>query len=527
MNSQMKPIVIKKNGKKLALHYLKYEMFKEFQKLEVFSNDGQMLAVYDLEEKDVSFLSLDAELGIIKLVYRTADKTYVGEETIDLMAGLNKKDGLNAEEIKFNGLIERIKVAMANLDGSEVEKDKHTELIGQTTYNQGAKNYVMSRIRRLLITWNELKKSEVEDYAYRIFARLYGMDVLQELDDDVEVGEIMVNAVTFPEFHSDIYYIKNGEKIKYDKQFDNLANLNNVFRRVIQFENKQLNSVSNAIVEATRPNRDRVNIVIPDASEGYVLNIRKFTNFLPSRDEMLKNGTINQDILKLVDALVKGKANIGVGGPMGTGKTTFVNYMLTHTAPIEGKVVIASVSETDVDRVLKGHDVRIFKVDEDKSFTFEALARTALRTTADRVIIPESRGSEFKQVYEMNLKTRGNMFTGHALEDEALLDVCVDMYKSDPSSANEDSQYIKDKLCKAIDIFFVMRKVGKDIRIKSISELTTNEQGEYAGMNRLLVWESNPENPLEGKYVKTGNKISEKLKRQLNEHLPMSVLNDL
>ena len=38
---------------------------------------------------------------------------------------------------------------------------------------------------------------------------------------------------------------------------------------------------------------------------------------------------------------------------MGTGKTTLINFLLTYTKPITRKVVIASVSETDIERVLR------------------------------------------------------------------------------------------------------------------------------------------------------------------------------
>jgi pilus assembly protein CpaF len=195
---------------------------------------------------------------------------------------------------------------------------------------------------------------------------------------------------------------------------------------------------------------------------------------------------------------------------------------------LERKVVIASVSETDVDRVLKGHDVGVFNVDEERGFTFEKLLRTSLRTTADRVIIPESRGGEFKQLYEANLKTRGNMFTAHALDDESFMEMCVDMYMSSPEAGSESSLHIKNKLTKGIDIVIIMRKVGNSIRIKSISEIMVTKTGEYAGMSQLYVWTFDPENPLVGKYARTENRLSTRLKTLLNENgVPLSEMEDL
>lgn len=526
MASTKNPIVIMKNGKKARLQELKLEMGRDFQIIEVYMDSGDLLAKQNVA--DYPYLSLDSELGAVKLVYKTGNDEYIDDEILDLKVEDDDRKYFTEEELSYKQLKDYIANEMDNPLGTEKEKAEHTRLLKETAVYEHAKQYVLSRIRRLLIAKETIPHEQIDEMAYRLYSDLYGLGAIQALDDDPEVGEIMVNAKVFPHFHSDIYYIKNQKKEKYYYGFNNLEQLKNVFDRVIAFNKKAINSVETAIVEATRPNRDRVNIIVPDASENYVLNIRKFTNFVPNLDMMKKSGTVDNFVDRLMDILVRGKANIGIGGPMGSGKTTFVNFLLTYTPKIERKVVIASVSETDVDRVLAGHDVVVFNVDEEKGFTFDRLVRTSLRTTADRVIIPESRGGEFKQLYEANLKTRGNMFTAHALDDESFLEMCVDMYMSSPDAGKESSTDIRNKLTKGIDVVVIMRKVGDKIRIKSISEVTTNAKGEYAGMNCLYKWEFDPERPLEGQYVRTQNRMTPELKKRLNEFgVPMSEIKNL
>lgn len=524
--SSKNPIIIMKNGKKARLQELKLEMGRDFQIIEVYMKSGDMLAKQNIV--DYPYLSLDSELESVKIVYKNADNEYIDDELLDLSVEDDNKKYYTAEELQYLELKHSIEEEMDNPLGTEKEKAEHTRLLKETSVYVESRNYVLSRIRRLLIAKNTIDYEKIDELAYQLYSDLYGLGAIQKLDDDPEIGEIMVNARVFPHFSSDIYYIKNGKKEKYYYGFKNLEELKNVFDRVIAFNKKAINSVETAIVEATRPNRDRVNIIVPDASENYVLNIRKFTNFVPNLNTMKKSGTVDNFVDKLMEVLVRGKANIGIGGPMGTGKTTYVNYLLTYTPKIERKVVIASVAETDVDRVLAGHDVVVFNVDEDKGFTFDKLVRTSLRTTADRVIIPESRGGEFKQLYEANLKTRGNMFTAHAMDDDSFLEMCVDMYMSSPDAGKESSADIRNKLTKGIDIVIIMRKVGDKIRIKSISEVTTNEKGEYTGMNLLYKWDFDPENPLEGHYVRTENRMTHAFKHRLNEFgIPMSELKDL
>ena len=168
---------------------------------------------------------------------------------------------------------------------------------------------------------------------------------------------------------------------------------------------------------------------------------------------MHESGTVNEEIEDLLKLMVKGKANIGIGGGMGTGKTTFINYLLSFTDPMERKTVLASVPEMSTDKVLKGHDVVILNVDESRGFTFDAHMRLALRTTADRIVIPESRGQEFKQVYEANLKTQGNMFTAHAKDDTSFFDMCVNMYLSSPEAGNEKAAPIASRFANLFSMY--------------------------------------------------------------------------
>lgn len=499
----------------------------EFKSLEIKTVDD--IPITEISMNSSTLLDIDKNLGVVALYYKTSDGKLLDKEIVDLLEKEKTLEIKDEEEIQYLKIKSDVQFEMDMPKGTEIEKGKHTECLKKSISDENARKYILSKIRKILMQkYSYLDSSKIKSYCYRIYSELYGMGILQELDDDMSVGEIMVNASTYPRFDCKIYYIKYGKKYKYEKTFKTLEDLKQVFSRTVQFQNKELNGVNNAIIEAVRPNQDRVNIIIPKASEQWVLNIRKFTNFIPSLDMMYQSGTVTPEINELLKVLVKGKANIGIGGPMGTGKTTFINFLLSHTPPMERKVIIASVPETDTERVLAGHDVCIFNVDEEKGFTFEKHVKASLRTTADRVIIPESRGGEFKQLYEANLKTKGNMFTAHAIDDYGFLDMCVDMYMSSPDCGNESAEYIKDKLCKGIDIIIMMCKLDGKIRIKSISEVEVDENFKFKAMNRLYEFKFDPENPTVGEYKKTKNKISYALKSRLNEQgVPMSALEEL
>lgn len=528
---RLNPVVIKKDNKPVGIiqcelpgNYefpLYVELFNKEKNKPLKLKDLKGNSIYSSKFDQNTFLSIDESVEEAILIFKNANGSVLTEQYIKTKD--NKKVS-NVKQDLYEELEQLVKDDMDNPKGTKEEKNNHTAMLKVATYDKKAKNYVLSKIRQVVVKSELVQSQDIEDIIYKLYGNLYGMGVLQELDDDIEVGEIMVNATTYPKFHSDIYYIKNGVKYKYDKQFKDLDELKKVFNRTIEFDNKEINSVENSIIEATRENKDRINIIVPDASDNYILNIRKFSNFIPNLATMKQSGTVDNFLDKLFDIVVRGKANIGIGGEMGTGKTTLINYLLTYTKPIERKVVIASVSETDIDRVLKGHDVVILNVNDEKKISFAKLMKASLRTTASRVIVPESRGEEFKQIYEANLKTKGNMFTAHALDDESFLDMCVDMYKS---TSNDDGRYVKDKLSKSINIIVIMKKIGNKIRIKSVSEIII-EDGKYKKMNPLYEWIIDPENPLEGHYERTENRLSPELKKIFNENgVPMSEMEDL
>lgn len=515
-------ILVRKGEEKLGLLPFEKDVREESYWVEIRSERG---VLFDERWTEDSLFFVDVQQHQqLTILFKDEYQRVIHEQKEDLTTWHHAK-GSKKDRVRYEEMVKAVKEEMDAPKGTELEIEWHTQMLNECTINEQARAYVMERIRQVLLRFS-ISEEEIERYTKQIYADFYGMGVLQEIDDDPEVGEIMVNGFVYPHFHCDIYYVKHGQKIRYDKTFQSLDELLNVFSRAIAFSKKELNSVENAIIEATRSNRDRVNIIIPDAAESYVMNIRKFQNFVPDLANMKKSGTVDDFIDRLMRVLVKGKANIGIGGAMGTGKTTFINFLLSYTPPEERKVVIASVSEMDVERVLKGHDVVVLNVDDSKQFTFERLIRASLRTTADRIIIPESRGGEFRQVYEANLKTKGNMFTAHALDDYSFLDICVDMYTGGDSKV--DVENIRNKIAKSIDIVVIMRKVGDKIRIKSISEVVLDEKKNFERMNLLYYWHGDPEDPAKGEYRRGDGRLTEGLKRRLNEYgVPMSEMRDL
>lgn len=504
--------VYKRNNE---VEYIPLKVSEEKYSYIIVKNDkNQELA--ELNFNDLKFEKIEVTGNKYITITFFNDKDFeLGTQEINLSDMVSE----NKEIDKLKTLKKHVSDMMARADGDEDFKEKHDKYMSTCTMIPEAREYVENKIIEIVRNYKVFEtEEEILSASRTLYADLYGLSVIQELDDDIDVGEILVNATEYPYFECSIYFYKFGIKHKYNKSFNSLLEVEQIFNRLVRYSGKELNKVENAEVEATRPNKDRITISIPLASENWHLNIRKFTNFVPTSEKMHQSGTVNKEIEDLLKVLVHGKANIGIGGAMGTGKTTFINYLLSFTDPMERKTVIASVPEMSTDKVLKGHDVVILNVDEQRNFTFSKHMRNALRTTADRIIIPESRGEEFKQVHEANLKTQGNMFTGHAKDDVAFFNACVGMYLSSPEAGNEKAETVANSLAQSIQIVIIMRNVEGKIRIKSVSEVLVTDEGNYGGMNSLIEWKFNPETPTEGYYERTNNRLSERTRTHLNEN---------
>lgn len=493
---------------------VKFDYTEKKYLLEIIGNDETPL--FKGIPKSETEIKIDSSYEFLTFnYYELDDNNNVGRLFFEESFDIRNNENINKTiHYKPTGLMEQVSFEMDNPKGNIEDIQNHTLMLKQSAFDKKARTYVENKISQIISKHRSLKDDEIAILVKTIYANLYGMGIIQELDDNENISEILINATVYPKFRCRIYYIKTNQSKKlYGKTFQTKEELLNIFSRAISFSKKELNSLENAIIETTRANGDRVNLIIPEASDNYVLNIRKFSNFVPTKENMMEMGTINEEIDLIMKKFVLGKANIGIGGEMGTGKTTFINYLLGYTNPLERKVIISSVKEIDVNTVLKDHDIISLNVNDDKDFTFSRFMKTALRTTADRIIIPESRGEEFKQVYEANLKTKGNMFTAHALNDSSFLDVCADMYME---NSNSDALFIKNKIAKSVDVIVIMKKINNMIRIKSISEVVLDENSQFKSLNLLYYWDfEDTKNDL--KYKKTNNKISNGLRLRLFE----------
>jgi pilus assembly protein CpaF len=206
------------------------------------------------------------------------------------------------------------------------------------------------------------------------------------------------------------------------------------------------------ILDARLPDGSRVAAVIPPCSlGGTTLTIRKFQSRFFTADELVRIGTLSQDILGEVRAAIETRHNILISGGTSTGKTTLLNALAALLPANERIVIIEDTAELHVDKpnIVRFESRRAQR--ELPAVTIRDLLRATLRHRPDRIIVGEVRGGEaFDLLQALNTGHSGTLSTIHAnsaVQALARLSSCVVQ-----SAVELPYQAVRYQIADAIDL---------------------------------------------------------------------------
>ena len=257
-----------------------------------------------------------------------------------------------------------------------------------------------------LLTLEEKKRLRQD-----LFHSIRRMDVLQDLLEDPEVTEIMVNGP------DNIFIEKAGKLSRYPGSFSSAQKLDDVIQRIVGASNRVVNT-SSPIVDCRLENGDRVNVVLsPIAVNGPILTIRRFPQNPITMGDLLRFGSIPEEIAQFLDKCVRAGLNIFISGGTGSGKTTFLNVLSDCIDPGERVITIEDNAELQIRHVpnLVQMEARNANVEGCRPISIRDLIKASLRMRPDRIVVGEVRGPEaIDMIQAMNTGHDGSMSTGHA-----------------------------------------------------------------------------------------------------------------
>lgn len=237
-----------------------------------------------------------------------------------------------------------------------------------------------------------------------------GLGPLEDLLADETVTEIMVNA------RDQIYVEQNGKAGLSKTTFSSELQMMNVIERIVTPLGRRVDEKT-PYVDARLPDGSRVHVIIPPlALRGPTITIRKFPKKRIMATDLIKFGSMTQEISDFLRACVEAKMNIVVSGGTGSGKTTLLNVLSNFIPASERIITVEDAAELQLgqDHVVR-LETRPKNIEGEGEVAIRDLIKCCLRMRPDRIVVGECRGGEAMDMLQaMNTGHSGSLTTVHS-----------------------------------------------------------------------------------------------------------------
>jgi len=354
---------------------------------------------------------------------------------------------------------------------------------------------VMQRLQDIYV---QTKVNLPDDMRKHLFNEIVdeftGFGPIQPLLDDADISEVMVNGP------KKVFIEKNGRVVKSGVTFDDDDHVMRVIDRIILPLGRRVDADS-PTVDARLPDGSRVNAVIrPVSIDGPCITIRKFKKDKLSVDDLIKFGSLTQNMGEFLRACVHAHLNIVISGGTGSGKTTLLNVLSSFIPEHERIVTIEDAAELQLqqDHVLR-LETKVANVEGRGAVTIRDLVRNSLRMRPDRIVVGECRGGETLDMLQaMNTGHDGSLTTLHSNSARDALSRMETMVLM--AGMDLPLKVVRQQISSAIDLIIQQTRLSDGSRkVVSITEVAGME-GETVVLTDVFKFEQTGLTP-EGKIL--------------------------
>ncbi len=311
-----------------------------------------------------------------------------------------------------------------------------------------------------------------------------GLGPLEDLLANEDITEIMINGPR------QIYVEQRGKLSLSPTTFESNEQLLQVIDRIVSSIGRRVDE-SSPMVDARLQDGSRVNVIIPPlALRGPTMTIRKFAKEALQIEDLIKFGSITEDMARFLRACVRSRLNVLVSGGTGSGKTTTLN-VLSHFIPDGERIVtIEDAAELQLrqDHVVT-LETRPANVEGRGRVSIRDLVINSLRMRPDRIVVGECRGGEALDMLQaMNTGHDGSLTTLHANnphEAVSRLETMVLM-----AGADLPSRAIREQIGSAVQIIVHQSRLRDGTRkIVSVTEVLGTE-GDDVKMQEIFAFKA-------------------------------------
>jgi len=255
-----------------------------------------------------------------------------------------------------------------------------------------------------------LGKNERERLFEIIAADILGLGPLELLLSDESISEIMVNGPKM------VFVERKGQLSLSGVTFDSDEHVLRIIDRIVAPLGRRVDE-SSPLVDARLQDGSRVNVVIrPVALCGPTITIRKFSKKPLSIQDLIKFGSMTQEVADFLRACVLSRLNMVVSGGTGSGKTTLLNVLSSFIPNDERIITVENAAELQLQQEhVVPLESRPANIEGKGEITIRDLVINCLRMRPERIVVGECRGGEALDMLQaMNTGHDGSLTTLHA-----------------------------------------------------------------------------------------------------------------
>lgn len=328
-----------------------------------------------------------------------------------------------------------------------------------------------------------LSRAERQRLFEAIAADIMGFGPIESLLEDESVTEIMVNGP------KNIFVERKGMLTRASISFDDNQHVSRVIDRIVAPLGRRVDE-SQPMVDARLPDGSRVNVIIPPlALCGPTVTIRKFSKQPLSHHDLIRFGSMTNDIAEFLRACVIAALNVVVSGGTGSGKTTLLNVLSSFIPNHERIITVENAAELQLQQEhVVSLESRPANIEGKGEVSIQDLVVNCLRMRPDRIIVGECRSGEALDMLQaMNTGHNGSLTTLHAntpRDSVQRLEVMCLM-----AGVDLPTRAIREQISSAIDMIIQQSRMRDGSRkITFITEVQGME-GEMITMSDIFEYE--------------------------------------
>ncbi len=269
------------------------------------------------------------------------------------------------------------------------------------------KRYRLTQDKNVPVSW-----AKILYYAER---DMVGFGAIDPFMKDSAIEDISVDGVSKPLF----VYHRKYESLATNIKFDTEESLDDMIVRLVHMSGKHV-STAFPIVDATLPGRHRLAATFRKEVSplGSTMTIRKFRADPITITDLINFGVLDFSMAAYAWLLIESRATAIVVGATASGKTTFLNALLSMLNPNSKIVTIEEVQEININHknwapLISRLSYGITEESIGEISVFH-LVKAAMRMRPDILVVGEVRGEEAYALFQAISTGHGGLATLHA-----------------------------------------------------------------------------------------------------------------